>query len=65
MPWHGARKVHCPLCHGELEISEQEHYRDVTCPNCGNEFQAVSAATEQVGRDFLNESLKEIKSKPD
>ena len=50
-------KVHCPSCHGEFEVPEDQHYREVVCPNCGYEFQAVSAATEQVGRDYLDEIL--------
>jgi len=65
MPYDGAMKVHCPRCHAQFEIADDEHYKDVVCPSCGNEFQAVSAATEQVGRDFLNEILKEIKPKPE
>jgi PHP family Zn ribbon phosphoesterase len=58
-------KVHCARCHAEFDITEEQHYRDVVCPKCGNEFQAVTAATEQVGRDFLNEILRDAEKKPE
>ena len=65
MPYDCAMKVHCPRCHAELEIADEEHYKDVVCPHCDNQFQAVSAATEQVGREFLDQILRETKSKPE
>jgi predicted Zn finger-like uncharacterized protein len=64
MAYDSGMKVHCPSCHAEFVISDEEHYRNVLCPTCGNEFQAVSAATEQVGRDYLDEILRDVKPKP-
>jgi predicted Zn finger-like uncharacterized protein len=58
-------RVHCPSCHAEFVVPDEEHYREVVCQNCGNEFQAVSAATEQVGREFLDEILRDVETKPE
>ena len=53
-------KAACPQCQAEVEIPEDEHYGDVICPRCGNEFQAISAETRQVGEAYLEEILKQL-----
>jgi len=58
-------KVRCPSCGNEADLPEEEHYRQVACPNCGSRFQAVTEATQQVSRDFINEYLKSLKKPPE
>ena len=53
-------KAACPQCRTEVEIPEDEHYTEVICPRCGNEFQAISAETRQVGEEYLEEILKQL-----
>lgn len=54
------RSMHviCPKCKEAHEIAESDHYREIECPHCGTRFQAVTEATQQASREFLDELLK-------
>ena len=56
-------KVRCPKCKSELDVPDEVHYQELPCPNCGGKFQAVTEATQQVSRDFINEYLKSLEKK--
>jgi len=47
----------CPKCTEAAEIAESMHYAEIECPHCGNRFQAVTEATQQASREFLDELL--------
>lgn len=44
-------------------MPDEVHYQELPCPNCGGKFQAVTEATQQVSRDFINEYLKSLEKK--
>ena len=56
-------KVRCPSCKTEAEVPDDQHYEQVPCPNCGGRFQALTEATQQVSREFINEYLKSLEKK--
>lgn len=50
--------VTCPKCKEATEVAESEHYSEIECPHCGARFQAVTEATQQASREFLDELLR-------
>jgi len=50
--------VTCPSCKQPTEVADDAHYAIVECPACGARFQAVTDATQQVSREFIDELLK-------
>ena len=55
-------EARCPHCGAASEVGDEQHYRLVTCPGCGKEFQAFSKRTEKLSQDFLDQVLR---PKPD
>jgi len=58
-------RVRCPSCGHETDRPDDEHYQEIACPDCGAKFQAVTEATQQVSRDFINEYLRSLEKKPE
>jgi predicted Zn finger-like uncharacterized protein len=54
----GVMDVKCPHCGASFNVVESEHYKLIACPKCAKEFQAFSARTEKLSRDFLSQVLK-------
>jgi predicted Zn finger-like uncharacterized protein len=52
----------CPHCGAASNVDEADHYKLVTCAKCGKKFQAFSARTEKLSKEFLDRVLG---SKPD
>jgi len=59
-------RVRCPKCGTELDLPDDLHYHETPCPKCGGIFQAVTEATQQVSRAFIDEYLKSLeKNEPE
>jgi transcription initiation factor TFIIIB Brf1 subunit/transcription initiation factor TFIIB len=58
-------QVQCPHCKTKLEVPDEQHYQELVCEKCGGRYQAVTEATQKIGRAFIDEYLKSLEKKPD
>ena len=56
-------QMNCPGCGAALSVPEKHHYKVITCPKCGREFQALGKETVQLTREYLDK-MREDKKDP-